>query len=771
MFKRTYHPLFLILIFTLSMTAFAQQKRSSDSLWRQVAETSASMRSAERAIIPDEYRTFRLNKVAMRAILDNAPEELSDPYGMSDSVITLPMPNGGFERFRIEHSPIVEPALLAQFPELGATYHGRGIDDPTATVRFDLLSNGFHSMILSPRGTMMVDPYSKTDTDNYISYFKRDVRRTADYSCDFEVQNSVESILSPKSRNFSEMIPDVVSPQTSSGTTRRTYRLALAATGEYTAAVGGGTVAGALAAQVLIMNRVNGVFERDLAIRMVIIGTNNLIVYTDGATDPYTNSNGLTMLSENQTNLDAVIAPANYDIGHIFSTGGGGIASVGVPCGPSKGRGVTGLSNPTGDVFAIDFVAHEIGHQFGAFHTFNGGVGNCSGSNRTAGSAYEPGSGVTIMGYAGICGNQNLAGNSIDTFHIKSIEDIIAFSQTGNGSTCAAMTSTGNSPPVVTNVGGSSFNVPRQTPFTLTASATDADGDAVTYDWQQYDLGGGTSIVPNSDGDGTARPLFRPYTPTSNPARTFPASQFILANANVPPNTTAGFMTGELMAGIARTMNFQVIARDNRSNGGGIGTVPVSVVITAAGPFSVNAPNTNTTWFLNSNPLVTWNVGGSDGAPVNTANVRILLSTDGGLSFPTVLSASTPNDGSEAVVTPAISTGQARIRIEAVGNIFFDVSDNFAISASASPDGALAGRITSASGRGAPRVYVVMTGGNPSMTRVAFTNSFGYYQFASIPFGQTYTITPTPQRGKTYTPSNIVRDHSSSATDVNFTAQ
>jgi hypothetical protein len=214
-------------------------------------------------------------------------------------------------------------------------------------------------------------------------------------------------------------------------------------------------------------------------------------------------------------------------------------------------------------------------------------------------------------------------------------------------------------------------------------------------------------------------------------------------------------------------MNFQVIARDNRVGGGGINTASATVNVAATGPFQVTSPNTNLTWFLNTNPVVTWNTGGSEGAPINAANVRILLSTDGGATFPTVLVASTANDGSEAVVSPGLNTSTARIRIEPIGNIFFDVSDaNFAISSTAASDGALGGRITNAGGRGIARVYVVLTGGGPA--RLAMTNAFGYFNFEQVGFGQTYTITPR-RKATTFDPTNIVRSHNSAATDVNFT--
>ncbi len=782
MFNRTIRPLFLLVAVCLIAAGQTLAKGSGDGVWQEISHTSAALRSAERSINPSKFRTFRLDQTMLRTILASAPQEMRGSFGVSNTILSFPMPDGTFERFRIEQSPIVEAGLIEKYPELALTFVGYGIDDPTASVRFDLMPNGFHSMILSPRGTVMVDPYTVGDTSNYLSYYKRDVEKP-DFACEFDRENAVGSISKAKKSGFAEFIPDAaaaVAPSVISGSQLRTYRLALAATNEYAATVGGNTIAGTLAAQVVVMNRVNGVYERELAMRMVIIANNNLIVYAGdqmcggvactGANDPFANTNGFTMLDQNIANTTAVIGLANFDIGHVFSTGGGGVAGLGVACGTSKARGVTGLTNPTGDVFAIDFVAHELGHQWGAGHTFNGSVGNCAGDNRMEMSAYEPGSGVTIMGYAGICGNQNLAGNSIDTFHVKSLEDIVAFTQTGFGNTCAISSATGNTPPVVTTVGGTAFNVPRLTPFTLTASATDANGDTVTYDWQQYDLGPATASVPNSDADGNARPIFRAFAPNSNPARTFPRNQFILANGNVPPNTSGGFLTGEVLPSIARTMNFQVIARDNRAGGGGISTAAVTVNVTAGGPFQVTSPNSNVTWFLNSNPVVTWNTAGTEGAPINVGNVRILLSTDGGNTFPTVLHASTPNDGSEAVVSPNINTTNARIRIEPVGNIFFDVSDtNFTISNVAASNGAIAGRITTAGGRGVARVYVLLTGGPLTSPRVALTNTFGYYRFDTIEFGPAYTITPQPRKGTTFDPANIVRNHTADAFDQNFT--
>lgn len=672
----------LLLAFTATFAAGDQRgigPRSADGVWQEIDTSGLSKRQAQRPIVPDSFRTFQLDLAGLQSLLARAPMEYTDARG-GQVLLTLPMPDGTYSQFRIERSPVAEAGLIAKFPELNETFRGQGLDDPTATVRFDLLPSGFHAMILSMHGTVFVDPYATGDRVNYMSYNKSALSaRGMDWKC--QVVDRLIKNPPPAATRTPEVI---------SGSQLRTYRLALSADNEYTVAVGSNTVAGALAAEVLIMNRVNGVYERDVAVHMNIVANNNLITFAGNLTsaqcggvpctaanDPFTDEDGEAMLAQNQAVADAVIGDANYDIGHVFSTGGGGIADLGVPCiGGFKAEGVTGLPTPVGDAFAIDFVAHEMGHQFGANHTFN----TSCGGNRNAGTAYEPGSGITIMGYAGVCGAQDLALHSIDTFHVASLEEIVSYTQLGDGDFCAGHANSGNTPPTVSILGGSSYTIPKQTPFTLTATGNDVNGDTITYDWQEYDLGPATSGVPNTDAAG-ARAILRPYLPTSG-ARTFPQLSYILNNNNVPPSTySGGFLTGELLPQIARTMSFQVIARDNHAGAGGINTATATVTIDGAGgPFAVTSPNTAVSWTGNTAQSVTWNVAGSSGAPVNAANVAILLSTDGGNTFPTTILASTPNDGNETITVPNVNTTTARIKVQAVNNIFFDISNaNFTI--------------------------------------------------------------------------------------------
>lgn len=649
----------LVLLFVLvSLVLLTQQRdqhasassqagtNSTDGVWRDIDEKTIGTR--ERVIIPTAYRTIELNQQALFDILDRAPMEFTDAARNSRIVLSLPFPDGSFQRFNLELSPIMEPQLAAQFPEI-KTYRGQSLDDPAVVTRFGWTLFGFHAIILGPQGTVYIDPYGKGDQVNYNSYFKRDYQKEgAQFQCLFNEDSQTT------------LQTNTPEPNVLNGTTLRTYRLALAADGEYTT-FAGGTVPLALSAMTISMNRVNGIYEREVAVHMNMVANEASIIYTNPSTDPYTNNNGVTMLSQNQTNLDTVIGTANYDIGHVFSTGGGGVAGLGVVCSAgNKARGVTGNPSPVGDGFDVDYVAHEMGHQFGGLHTFNGTTTNCGGGNRSGSAAYEVGSGSTIMAYAGICGSQNLQPHSDDYFHVKSLEQIVAFI---TGSSCAASTFTGNTPPTVN--AGLDYSIPKGTPFALTATGSDVNGDSLTYCWEEYDLS--SSSPPDTDVDGQPRPIFRSFNPVAGPSRTFPKLSDVL-------NNTATY--GEVFPSITRTMTFQVTARDNRALGGAISTDTALVsVVGGSGPFFVTQPNTAVSWTGGTSQTVTWDVANTNIAPVNCSLVKLSLSTDGGSTFPIVLSSGTANDGSHSITVPTVVTAQGRIKVEALGNIFFDISD------------------------------------------------------------------------------------------------
>jgi subtilisin-like proprotein convertase family protein len=614
------------------------------------------------------FRAVSFQLQAVRDVLSAAPAEQKGNIRVSATVVSLPLPDGTSQRFRIVQTPVMAPALAARYSNI-RTYAAQGIDDPSATARLDVSPAGLHAMILAADKTVFIDPVSRDQSQNtHLVFERRAMNRSAfSFVC-----------ATPSADEFGAAAPIANRALVANGTTLRTYRLALACTGEY-AAYYGGTKEGALAGMVASVNRVNGIYEQELAVRMVLVPQTDALIYLDPATDPYTNDDGLVMLNQNQKTISTIIGEANYDIGHVFSTGGGGIAQRPSVCLPTnadfnqgKARGVTGLEAPVNDAFNIDYVAHEMGHQFGADHTFNSITGSCGGGNRAAFSAYEPGSGTTIMAYAGICGNDNIQPNSDPYFHSRSIDQIVAHI-TGAGN-CSVNTATGNTPPTVN--AGRNYAIPTRTPFVLTGSATDTDGDALTYSWEQYNIGASGS--PNSpSGDA---PIFRFFSPTPSPTRTFPRLSNLINNVQT---------IGELLPTYGRRLIFRLVARDNRVGGGGIDYDSMTVVVVPnTGPFVVTLPNTPTTWLATAPQQVTWDVANTAAAPINAASVDILLSTDGGLTYPTTLLAGTPNDGTETVTIPASvgNTSSARIRVQATGNIFFDISNqNFSIQVPTGP--------------------------------------------------------------------------------------
>jgi phosphohistidine phosphatase SixA len=560
--------------------------------------------------------------------------------------MTLPLPDGSFQRYRISESPVMSPALAAKFPEI-RSFRGQGIDDPTASVRLDLSPSGLHAQIISGSGTIIIDPFGAEN--QYASFNKRANRATSrPFECLVQGRPNALAVAAAGR-----------APR--SGQHLRTYRLALACTGEYTARFGG-TTAGALAAINTTVNRVTGIYEREASIRLMLVDNNDEIIFTNAQADPFDNHNPNVLIDQSQSVIDRLIGNANYDIGHTVCTGDGGLAGLGVVCrAGQKARGITGRPDPFGDPFDVDYVAHEMGHQFDGDHTFNGSFGSCGGGNRNGSTAFEPGSGSTIQAYAGICGADNLQANSDPYFHSISLDQIIAYTTTGGGNVPTPVPS-GNGIPAVD--GGPDINVPMKTPFKLTATGTDPDGDALLYCWEERDLGPVAALGQRDDG---RIPLFRSFSPATGSVRTFPQWSDILNHSETP---------GEQLATQARRMNFRVTVRDGR---GGISGDDVSVqIVASAGPFQVTSPASAS---LPSNLLqVTWDVANTDRSPVNSHFVHIILSTDGGNSFSFPLASTTPNDGTELVVLPNTAGPSLRTMVESADNSFFAVSPtNFQI--------------------------------------------------------------------------------------------
>ena len=638
-------------------------KAQSISIWKEV-NASIVRDDAGRYSTPVSFRAEELDITAMRQLLSSAPQENLTHATRSDVVISIPMPDGSKSDFRIWETAVMAPGLQAHYPNI-RTYIAEGVTDQRSVARFDVTNFGFHAMILSPHGDVFIDPVSNRDDRNYISYYKRDLLRKHDFVC------GVNDEFSGYEKFFRD--PSGTAHR-SSGDELRTYRLALACTGEY-AATKGGTVSGALSGMVTSMNRVNGIYEQEVSLRMQLIDNDTLLIYLNGATDPYINNIADSLINENQQNVDAVIGINNYDIGHVFSTNGGGLAQLGCVCQSDiKARGVTGTNNPVGDAFDVDYVAHEMGHQFGANHSFNSTTNSCGSNNRWGPTAFEPGSGSTIMCYAGICGINDLQQHSDPFFHSGSYDEILDYTMFDWGNDCPVITATGNTPPVVTV--GANYSIPLGTPFRLDATATDVDGDSLAFMWDEMDLG----PACNWNSPTGQAPLFRSWIEDTLHYRYFPKLSTIIANYI----STA---IGEKLPGYARTINFRFIARDHHAGGGGVtyndNNVKLTVVNTIT-PFRVTFPNVALTWAIATPWVVAWDVSSTNVSPINCQKVNILLSTDGGYTYPIVLVSNTPNDGSEIVTMPndqsLVGINTARVMVQSVGNVFFDISDhNFTI--------------------------------------------------------------------------------------------
>ena len=642
--------LLLLLAFFVVNIGFSQTEKA----WKQVTSQSIKKNiNAERESFPQEYHLMQLDVAAMKQVLSLATDRFSK--SAKGVIISLPNSEGVLERFEVFEASNFDADLQAQFPEI-RSYAGNGIDDKYARLRMSIDPKGINTMVhRADKGSEYMEPYSQ-DGKIHAVYKASRVKGKLPFTC-----STVDEVL------VQDLTDKANTVSRSSTGQLLNFRLAMSVTPEYTAyhhtALALATPkTSALSAINTTMTRVNGVFETDFAIHMNLVN-NMTIIYDGSVADPY-GATDANYNNELQTTLTSVVGEANYDVGHLMGNVGnnGNAGCIGCVCvNNQKGSGYTTSTVPVGDTFDIDYVAHELGHQFGANHTF-------SNSSEGTGVNKEVGSGVTVMGYAGIT-PYDTNSNSVDVFHSASIAQVQANMA---GKTCPTTVAITHSAPVVN--AGADYTIPISTPFMLTGSATDAGGaGALTYTWEQNDdVAGNTNANSAASPTKTTGPNWVNYIDSSSPVRYFPRMSSVLAGST----TTAGIdVTAEALSSVARTLNFRLTVRDNVAGQGQTNFDNMIVTVDATrGPLTVTSQNTDgVSWAPGSTQTITWSVNNTN-TSTGGANVDILLSTDNGATFTTVLLANTPNDGSETITVPNILQPFCRVMVKASGNIFFNVN-------------------------------------------------------------------------------------------------
>ena len=678
------------LVFLLSSISMFATSGQYSTLWSSVSATHVPTKGTLR-LQAHNYLVYHMDTKAlfdqMKHISDNPQEAMT---------IELPSADGSFRDYKVWSNPIMEKGLADNFSNI-KTYVGYAVGNQTITTSISFTEYGFDAMVFDGENTFLIDPYSNVNDDYYTVHFKRDEYRLPNQGmvCQFShlQENSPISesamLVHPNRKTLEDTFP--LAERTQNGRQLRTYRLALSADHFYCQAATANpapTMAQCLSKMTTTMNRVNGVYMRDFTAKMVMVANDTVIIWpkatgNTSGNDPYTaaiDGNSNQCLTTNQTQCDTKIGNANYDYGHVFTTGGGGLSLQGVICVTSaKAQTVTGSSSPTGDGFDIDYVAHEMGHAFGGSHTFNDGTqGSCGGGNRVSTAAYEPASGTTIMAYAGICGD-DIQQHSDDYFHAKSLIENITYTTTASGNNCPAKTNTGLGYHTLATY-TATYSVPDSTPFELIApQIVDSSADTANrYCWEEWDLGSAfvfSSGVPN----GTQGPTFRSYPPSLSRTRVFPKINYVLTGA------IAG--NGDKLPVAARTLKFKLTSR-SFLNGMGTVLVPDDILtlnVQATPKFKVLTPVSGANWTGGTTQTVTWNVANTSAAPINATNVNIFISLDGGNTWPYQISTPSTNFINSGTATftvpnPAATTTAARVKVKGANNVFFNVNGaNFTI--------------------------------------------------------------------------------------------
>ncbi len=648
-----------IKLFTLIISIFASSLAIGQNAWSTVETKDISNQISDVIEHVSDYGTFHLDVENFKKFVATAPEEFSGLKGLET---TLPMPDGSIETIYIYDSKITEDGLLKKFPSIQNFKFSN--EDKTITGRFALSQIGFSASVTSPKGKIYIDRFSDDSDEFYASYYTDNYNKSAQFFPACGVTSADEKPFLEEFNFDNSPIPSKNLKTPEGDVALRTYRLAIAATGEFSQQKGGNLNTVLMVINESVM-KLNEIFEQEVAIRFLLIEDNDKIIHLNADTDPYFNgTTGVQLIGQNTNAIGNIIPFNEWDLGHVYTSGCtdvGGIASLQSVCGPNKGAGVTCHYSQNLDIITTRVASHELGHQFGASHSFN----HCDGENESPGTAFEPGSGHTIMSYAGLCGpTNNIANAPFIYFHGASVEQMINFSQVGNGNSCAEIIETTNTyPTAIHNYGDDLFYIPLETPFQLEGEYEDPDNDVITYSWEEFDLG--PLVTPGEPV--LDAPQFVSEVPNSSAKRILPDLSKIL---------TGNYDKTEVIPFYEKDMTWRLTVRDNNTEAGGADWVETRfIATTSAGPFVVTYPNMATTMQAGELNTITWDVANTDGELVNCQHVNILLSEDGGQTYPHVLAQATPNDGSQDVFIPEVGNSSVRVWIEASDNIFFDISD------------------------------------------------------------------------------------------------
>ena len=678
------HPSTAWLIMTVSLLGPAiangqSPAQSRDAVWTRLDMTAVQIQEFEPgANTSGLISAFSLNPEKIAGILKAAPREFTQEAKNITTTVSIPFPDGTFQQFRVEESPVIKQPLESAGSETH-TYKGIGIDDPTATIRFETAFDGFHAMVRSAAGVFYIDPTSKEAPQEnkgpYLSYFSgARPGPPRKLHCEVSGERAKRDLERNAARRGSVPQPATTQELATAPSILRVYRLALAANSYYVDAVYDKNLPAsrfdqAAAAMTRTVNRVNEIYESEHGIQLIFVDNEAKLIYTDANSDPYraVNSDATAALAVNQKNLDLVLGNSNYDIGHLFTTQTQGLASVGSVCNENyKAQGVTGISNPTGDAFDVDYVSHEMGHQFGANHTFNSTSGACKG-NRFQYTAFEPGSGSTIMGYAGpgLCDPYSVQDHSDAYFHIASLIEIQAYikdTTPGSGGSCPTLKPLSFAPPSAVVL--RAYTIPKDTPFVLSANSASAD---YILSWEEFDLGDPAPPDNENGPNATVHPLFRSRSPGHTAVRYFPDFPNLMA-------AQGSSDLGEALPMLDQVMKFRLIARNNH---GSFAYSEMNVRVDAdSGPFRIIPTSNGKTWQKGSVHNIKWDVANSDSSPVRCTRLVLQLVVDEDQSKIVTLAQGVPNSGSYALTIPDSTpiTNRARLILKSEDNVFLAVS-------------------------------------------------------------------------------------------------